>query len=151
MYFVSKFSYDSINEKGATTKVKDEFLINAETFTMAEAMTIKENENSNVTDIAISALTISKVNEVVFKEYPYFEANEKDPDVIYKFFKVKIIFFELDENTGKTKKLTEYKLVEAPSISKTHEIVKNYLSTSVMKFKIEKVEETRISAVVELS
>jgi len=146
MYFVSKFSYDAINEKGATTKVKDEFLINAETFTMAEAMTIKENENFNVTDIAISALTISKVNEVVF-----FEANEKDPDVIYKFFKVKIIFFELDENTGKTKKLTEYKLVEAPSISKTHEIVKNFLSTSVMEFKIEKVEETRISAVVELS
>lgn len=146
MYFVSKFSYDAINEKGATTKVKDEFLINAETFTMAEAMTIKENENSNVTDIAISALTISKVNEVVF-----FESDEKDPDVIYKFFKVKIIFFELDENTGKTKKLTEYKLVEAPSISKTHEIVKNFLSTSVMEFKIEKVEETRISAVVELS
>ncbi len=146
MYFVSKFSYDAINEKGATTKVKDEFLINAETFTMAEAMTIKENENSNVTDIAISALTISKVNEVVF-----FESDEKDPDVIYKFFKVKIIFFELDENTGKTKKLTEYKLVESPSISKTHEIVKNFLSTSVMEFKIEKVEETRISAVVELS
>lgn len=146
MYFVSKFSYDAINEKGATTKVKDEFLINAETFTMAEAMTIKENENSNVTDIAISALTISKVNEVVF-----FESDEKDPDVIYKFFKVKIIFFELDENTGKTKKLTEYKLVEAPSISKTHEIVKNFLSTSIMEFKIEKVEETRISAVVELS
>ena len=146
MYFVSKFSYDAINEKGATTKVKDEFLINAETFTMAEAMTIKENENSNVTDIAISALTISKVNEVVF-----FESDEKDPDVIYKFFNVKIIFFELDENTGKTKKLTEYKLVESPSISKTHEIVKNFLSTSVMEFKIEKVEETRISAVVELS
>ena len=146
MYFVSKFSYDAINEKGATTKVKDEFLINAETFTMAEAMTIKENENSNVTDIAISALTISKVNEVVF-----FESDEKDPDVIYKFFKVKIIFFDLDENTGKTKKLTEYKLVESPSISKTHEIVKNFLSTSVMEFKIEKVEETRISAVVELS
>ena len=146
MYFVSKFSYDAINEKGATTKVKDEFLINAETFTMAEAMTIKENENSNVTDIAISALTISKVNEVVF-----FESDEKDPDVIYKFFKVKIIFFELDENTGKTKKLTEYKLVESPSISKTHEIVKNFLSTSVMEFKIEKVEETRISAVVELA
>ena len=146
MYFVSKFSYDAINEKGATTKVKDEFLINAETFTMAEAMTIKENENSNVTDIAISALAISKVHEVVF-----FESDEKDPDVIYKFFKVKVIFIEVDEYRGKTKKLTEYKLVESPSISKTHEIVKNFLSTSVMEFKIEKVEETRISAVVELS
>ena len=61
-----------------------------------------------------------------------------------KWFKCKLNFITLDEKSGKEKKTAQFFLVNANTALTAHELVDNFMRSSVSDYEVEQVDETKI-------
>ncbi len=136
MKFEVKIHYRGINERGVEAIIKRIFLLDAETFTEAEAIVTKEMETVNP-DFFIETITRSKIEEVI--------TNEED----YEYYKAKVVFTGVDEVSGRESKTTAYYLVEANSTQEANETTQGLIDrNSIVPFSIEGVQLTKITDVL---
>ncbi len=87
-YFISTVRYDKIMENGLNKTVNEQYLLDAVSFTEAEARTIEELTPFITGDFKIPRLTKPKVSELFL---------DKTAD---KFYRVKVAFITIDEKTA---------------------------------------------------
>lgn len=103
LWFECKVRYDKMQENGAVKKVNEPYLVDALTFTEAEARIIEEITPFISGDFSISAVKKTKISEIFFDER----------DSADKYYMVKVNFITLDEKSGVEKKAASFILVQA--------------------------------------
>lgn len=103
-WFECKIKYVKIDEDGRERKVGENYLVDAVSFTDAEARIIKEMESNIRGEFSVDNIKKSNVVEI----FPH-----EDGEWWYK---AKIGLVTIDEKAGKEKKITNYFLVAADDI-----------------------------------
>jgi chlorite dismutase len=121
-------------ENGMNKKVTEPYLVDALSFTEAEARIIEE-----ITPFISGEFTIANIKRANYSEL---FANEQD--AADRWFKCKLLFITLDEKSGMEKKTATQILVQATDL---HDAVKNLdegMKGSMADYQIASVTETAI-------
>lgn len=124
--------FDKIMENGAVKKVTEPYLVDALSFTEAEARIIEEVTPFISGDFTVSAVKKSKISEI-------FRDNSGD-----KWYLVKVAFITIDEKTAAEKRSVSQILVQANDFANAVENFKDGMKDTLADFEIVSVAETPI-------
>lgn len=133
-FFICTVAYEKIMENGTQKKVKELYVVPAESFTEAESKVIKE-----MTIYVPGGVDVVDITKASFKEF--FFTNNTAAD---RYYKVKTNFILLDENTGKEKKSLVYFLVQATSTKDAQRNFDDIMGKTMINYSIEAIIETKI-------
>ena len=131
-YFISTVRYDKIMENGLNKTVNEQYLIDAVSFTEAEARTIEELTPFITGDFKIHRLTKPKVSELFLDE------------TAGRFYKVKVAFITIDEKTATEKKTASFILVQANDFKAAYDKFIDGMKGSMADYEIISISETPI-------
>ena len=106
-WFECKIRYEKVMENGMQKKVTEPYLVDALSFTEAEARIIEE-----MTPFISGEFTVSDIKRANYSEL--FPSDEESAD---RWFKCKLIFITLDEKSGAEKKSSTQVLLQAADFS----------------------------------
>lgn len=132
LWFECKVRYDKMAENGMVKKVNEPYLVDALTFTEAEARIIDEMKPFISGEYSISSEKKTKISEVFFKE---------GGD---RWYLVKVNFITLDEKTGVEKKSMSQILVQAADFDSAVSNFKEGMEGTLADYEIASVAETMI-------
>jgi hypothetical protein len=131
-WFICKVSLEKTMESGEHKKVAEQYLVDALSFTEAEARITKELE-----PYVSGEFTISAINR-----YPLAELFlDGDGD---RYYKAKLALITLDEKTGKEKRSHFNVLAQASDIQQAKDIIVAEMKSSMCDYEIVEVKETQI-------
>lgn len=118
-------------ENGAQAKVLEQFVVDALSFTEAEASTTKEvSVYGTITDIV--TIKRSRCTELIGD-------GSKE-----KWFKAKVNYITLNEKKGKEKKTPNYYFVNAETITDAKKAVDDFLGATMIDYSIATLDETKV-------
>ena len=135
-YFEVKITFDKTLENGKEKKVSEPYLVDALSFTEAEARIIEEVKPFISGEFEVKSIRKYKVAEIVVDE---------SGD---RFFKCKLNFITLDEKSGLEKKTAVNMLVNATTLDVAKVTLVNHMKSTMCDYSIEKIEETKIMDVI---
>ena len=135
-YFECKVTFDKTLENGKEKKVSELYLVDAVSFTEAEAKITAEF--GTLPNFKVKSIRQYKVAEIVNK------TNLDDS----RYFKCKLNFITLDEKSGAEKKTAVYMLVNAENLDKAKTMLVEHMKSTMADYVIEKIEETKIMALI---
>ena len=138
IWFICKIAYEKVMEDGLQKKVTETYVIDALTFTEAEARIIEEMSSYISGEFHVTDLTIAPFKEIFFSE------DEAD-----KWYKAKLQFITIDEKTEKEKKTNVYYLVQAYSVENANHNINEVMGSTMIDFVIASVSETSVIDVFE--
>ena len=140
-YFEVGVRYDRTNEKGVQVKVTEQYLVDAMSFTEAEARINAEVAQYYTScDFKVMTIKRSQISEITIDR----NANS-DVD---RYYKVKVNWIGIDEKTLKEKRTTQYYLVAAGSLEAAHDVIRQHLRVSFRDFDVATVDESKIIDVI---
>lgn len=131
-WFECKVSHHKILENGLQKKVTDPFIVDALTFTEAEARIIEE-----VVPYVTGTFDVTAVKKVKIAEVFYDETGDK-------WFYVKYNMITVDEKTAVEKKQSILTLVQASEFQKAIDNFMENMKSTMADFEIASVVETNI-------
>ena len=131
-YFEVKIQYQKILENGKEKKVSEQYVVEALSFTEAEARIIKEMTPYVSGDFDVVSEKIAPYNEIFLSD------NSTDD----KWFVSKVGFITLDEKTAKEKKQTFRYLVQAATSELALDYTKDMFSHGMSDYSIDSVQDT---------
>ena len=132
LWFECKVRYDKMQDDGTVKKVNEPYLVDALSFTEAEARIIEEMQPFMSGDYSISSEKKTKISEIFFVE---------GGD---RWYMVKVNFITVDEKSGKEKKVSSLILVQASDFDSAVENFKEGMKTTMADYEIASVAETMI-------
>ena len=135
-YFEVKITFDKTLENGKEKKVTECYIVNAVSFTDAEAKVIH-----HVQDVITGLFEVKSIRKYKVAEIVPSELGDT-------YFKCKLNFITLDEKSGKEKKTAVYMLVDAETLDKAKALLVEYMKGTMADYSIEKIEETKLMAVI---
>lgn len=138
-WFICKIRYEKVMEDGLQKKVTEQYVVDALSFTEAEARIIEE-----MSQYISSQFDVVEIDRCVFKEI--FFSDEETAD---KWYKAKLKFITIDEKTEKEKKSTVYYLVQAGSFEGARKNIDEVMGGTMIDYVIDTVNETKIMDVFE--
>lgn len=130
-YFITKVRYEKLQENGMQKMITEAYLIDALSFTEAEAKITEEMKPFISGDFMIQDISIYKVSEA-------FLGNGD------RYYKCKLEFISLDEKNGAEKKQSVYMLVQANTLDEAKDTIVSEMKKSMTDYSIAKIEETPI-------
>lgn len=134
-WFEVKVKYVKTLENGFNKKVSEWYLVDAESCTEAESVTIKELASS------VGCLEVHDIRSAAYNEVFLFNDEEK-------YYKVKLSFITLDEKTGAEKQTNSYTLVQADDLREAITNLDKQMEDTIMDYRILSVQETSIVNVI---
>jgi len=131
-WFECKIRYDKVMENGMNKKVTEPYLVDALSFTEAEARIIEE-----ITPFISGEFTVSDIKRANYSEL--FEDATGD-----RWFKCKLQFITLDEKSGAEKKISTYVLVQAGDLREAIKNLDEGMKGTMADYVIASVTETAI-------
>ena len=131
-WFECKVRYDKMLETGQQKKVNEPYLVDALSFTEAEARIIEE-----ITPFISGDFTVSAVKRTRISEIFYDETGDR-------WFSVKYNIITIDEKTALEKKKSVMVLVQAADYKKAIENFMEGMKGTMADFEIASVTETQI-------
>ena len=131
-YFEVKIQYQKTLEDGKEKKVTEQYVVEALSFTEAEARIIKEMTPYVSGDFDVVSEKIAPYNEIFLSD------NSTDD----KWFVSKVGFITLDEKTAKEKKQTFRYLVQARTSELAMDHTKEMFSHGMSDYSIDSVQDT---------
>ena len=131
-FFEVKIQYQKLQEDGKEKKVTELYVVEALSFTEAEARITEEMTNYTDGDFDVVSEKIAPYNEIFISD------NSTDD----KWFISKVGFITLDEKTAKEKKQTFRYLVQAATSELALEYTKEMLSHGMSDYSIDSVQDT---------
>lgn len=132
LWFECKIRYDRMQENGAVKKVNEPYLVDALSFTEAEARIIEEMKPFISGDFSISAVKKTKIAEIFFDETGD------------KYYMVKYNIITLDEKSGTEKKVAVFALVQAADFDSALANFRENMKGTLADFEIASIAETQI-------
>lgn len=136
-YFETAVKHTATLEDGSSKKVTDIYLVDAMSFTEAEART-SEFVASYYEDFAIVREKISTFSEVI-------TPNNYDNGIYYN---AKVAYIILDEKTGKKKKFAQRVCIYADTPNEAINIIEKELKMSITDYAIEELKATNITDII---
>lgn len=137
-YIETRIRYDKMRENGAVKKTTEAFLVDALSFTEAEARIIEEMRPYISGDFTVSAVKKSKTSEI------YRDASGD------KWYRCKLIFVSLNEKTGAEKRTPSIIMVQAIDFRNALENLLDCMKGTVADFEIAEIVETKIMDVYDV-
>ncbi len=131
-WFETKVRYDKMMENGTQKKVNEPYMVDALSFTEAEARTIEELTPFISGDFAISAVKRTNITEIFWD------------DAADKWYHVKVNFITLDEKTAVEKKTTTHILVAANNFREALDNFMEGMKGTMADFEVASIAETAI-------
>lgn len=131
-WFECKVKYDKMLETGIQKKVNEPYLVDALSFTEAEARVIEE-----ITPFISAGFTVSAVKRTRISEIFYDETGDK-------WYSVKYNMITIDEKSAVEKKISILVLVQASNFQNAIDNFMNGMKGSMADFDIVNVTETAI-------
>ena len=130
-WFECKVSYEKM-EAGIPKKVSESYLVDALSFTEAEARTIEELRPLISGEFTISNIKRARIAELFYNE---------NGDRYYKF---KILYITLDDRSGAEKKTSVQMLAQACDIKEAITVLEEGMKGSMSDYEIASVSDTSI-------
>ena len=131
-WFECKISYEKMLENGMQKKVTEPYLVDALSFTEAEARIIEEIRPFISGEFTVADVTRKRYSEIFFNE---------NGD---RYYKVKVFFITLDEKAGFEKKTAANMLAQASSLKEAIEVFEEGMKGTLADYTIASVTETQI-------
>lgn len=132
-FFEVKIQYQKMLEDGKEKKVTEQYVVEALSFTEAEARIVGEMLPYTDGDLDVVSEKIAPFNEI------FISGNSTDD----KWFVSKVGFITLDEKTAKEKKQTFRYLVQAATSEIALDYTKEMLSHGMSDYSIDSVHDTQ--------
>ena len=132
IWFETKVRYDKMHENGVIKKVTEPFLVDAFTFTEAEARIIEERTPFMSGEFSITAVKKTKISEIFFDE------------TADRYYLAKVNFITLDEKTGVEKKSTTQILVQASNFAAALKRLNEGMAGTIADYEIGSITETML-------
>lgn len=129
--FETKIRYDKIQENGAVKKVTEAYLVDALSFTEAEARIIEEMEPYISGEFSVIAIKCTKISEIFWN------------DKAEGWWTVKVNFITLDEKTGAEKKAASLILVQADDSDSARDVFREGMKGTMSDYEIAGINETK--------
>ena len=133
-WFECKIRYEKVMENGMNKKVTEPYLVDALSFTEAEARIIEE-----MTPFISGEFTVSDIKRANYSEL--FPSEEESAD---RWFKCKLVFITLDEKSGAEKKTSTQVLVQAADLRDAVKKLDEGMKGTMADYQIASVAETAI-------
>ena len=130
--FECKVKYDKMTEDGSQKTVTEPYLVDALSFTEAEARITEEITPFISGEFKVTAVKRTNTAEIFWKE---------GGD---KWYKVKVNFCTIDEKTGKEKKTPNYMMVQAIDFKDAYDVFMEGMKVTMADFEISQIVETMI-------
>ena len=131
-WFICKVKYQKQDEKGKVKNVSEQYLLDALSFTEAEARIYEKLGSVINGEFHISNISKSNLTDVFHYE---------DADVWYK---CKMTYALEEEGSGKEKKIVNYVLLTAANAKQAYERVYESLNNMLVEFQVPDVVESPI-------
>lgn len=129
-WFECKVQYDKMQENGSVKKVNEPYLVDALSFTEAEARITEEQRPFISGEFSVAAVKRTKIAEIFWNE---------GGD---RWYLVKVAFITIDEKTGVEKKAVTQMLVQATDFKNALETFEEGMKGSAADFEIQSIAET---------
>ena len=131
-YFETTVKFEKTAEEGKIVKVSQKNLVDALSFTEAEARIIKEMQPFISGEFRVAGIVPKRINEIFYNE---------NGD---KWFRAKVNFITLDEEKGVERKSPTTMLVQACDIKEAREGLVEGMKGSMADYEVESITETKI-------
>ena len=131
-WFECKVKYDKIQENGSVKKVNEPYLVDALSFTEAEARIIEECTPYISGEFSILAVKKTKISEIFWDETGD------------RYYMVKVMFITIDEKTAVEKKSASFILVQASDFKGALENFMSGMKGTMADFEIASITETAL-------
>ena len=131
-WFEGKVRYDKIQENGSAKKVNEPYLVDALSFTEAEARITEEVTPFISGDFSVSAVKRTNFTEIFWD------------DTADKWYHVKVNFITLDEKTAVEKKTTSHILVAANDFRGALDHFMDGMKGTMADFEVSSIAETAL-------
>ena len=151
-FFLTKIKYEKTAQEGKIVKVSEQYLVDALSFTEAEARITKEMQpfisgefevaaisKKNYSEIVETNVIINNVTSVVDNRIEL-DMDRAEAD---KWFECKLNFIVLDDK-GVEKKIPIFMLVHADTVHAANKTLLFHMRGSMADYTIESVKETKI-------
>lgn len=132
LWFECKVRYEKMMENGTVKKVNEPYLVDALTFTEAEARIIEMITPFISGEFSISAVKKTKISEIFFN------------DLGDKYYMVKVNFITIDEKSGIEKKTSSFILVQASEFADALDKFNEGMKGTMADYEIASIAETPI-------
>lgn len=129
-WFECKIRYDKTQENGSIKKVTEPYLVDALSFTEAEARIIEEMTPFISGEVDVSAVKRTKISEIFWD------------DSADKWYLVKVAFITIDEKTAQEKKSTSLILVAGNDFKGAYNNFMEGMKGTMADFEITSITET---------
>ncbi len=133
-WFECKIRYEKTMENGMVKKVTEPYLVEALSFTEAEARIIEE-----ISPFMTGEYTVADIKRANYSEL--FPSEEEAAD---RWFKCKVVFITLDEKSGAEKKTSTLILVQAADLRDAVKKLDKGMEGTMADYQIASVAETTI-------
>lgn len=133
-WFECKIRYEKVMPNGMQKKVTEPYLVDALSFTEAEARIIEE-----MMPFITGEFTVSDIKRANYSEL--FSSEEEAAD---RWFKCKLIFITLDEKSGAEKRISTLVLVQASDLRDSVKKLDEGMKDTMADYQIASVSETAI-------
>lgn len=129
-WFECKVRYDKAQENGAVKKVTEPYLVDALSFTEAEARIIEEQTPYISGEFSVAAVKRTKIAEIFYDE---------NGD---RWYLAKVAFITIDEKTAVEKKSVTQMLVQASSFREALDNLVKGMEGTMADYEIQSINET---------
>ena len=138
-WFECKVSFEKVLENGMQKKVTEPYLVDALSFTEAEARIIEEIRPFISGEFTVTDIKRARLSELFF--------NEKGD----RFYKIKVYFNTLDEKSGAEKKTAAQMLAQACTLKEAIAVLEEGMKGTMADYTIASVTETMLMDVFPFS
>ena len=138
-WFECKVSFEKVLENGMQKKVTEPYLVDALSFTEAEARIIEEIRPFVSGEFTVTDIKRARLSELFFNE---------NGD---RFYKIKVYFITLDEKSGAEKKTAAQMLAQACTLKEAISVLEEGMKGTMADYTIASVTETMLMDVFPFS
>lgn len=131
-WFECKIRYEKTAEEGKIVKALESYLIDALSFTEAEARIIEEMKPFISGEFTVSNVRRSRISEMFFNE---------NGD---KWYRAKVMFISLDEEKGIEKCTPVIMYIQASDFDEASKVLKDGMKGSMADYRVYSITETPI-------
>ena len=133
-WFNTKIKYQKQNDQGLLKLATESYLVDAVSFTEAEARITEIMAPEIQGEMIVSGVTKTNYSEIIFV-----------PEIIDEnWYKVKVSYVSLDSDSGKEKKVSEYLLVAALNPECVVVDLQEHFKSMLVPYEIESIVKTSI-------
>ena len=131
-WFECKVKYDKIMENGLPKSVSEIYMVDALSFTEAEARIIDEMKS-----YISGEFTVANIKRVKLADMFFDETGDK-------WYRAKLNYITLDEKSGAEKRTSAFMLIQAKDFATSLETIQREMGTTMIEYEIASITETAI-------